>query len=346
LITSSWRSPSNIALVKYWGKKGLQLPANASISFTLQNCYTETSIHLKPKTNNESFQCSVFVDGELNTAFQPKVLKFFLKVEDQFPWLHEYTLEIHTSNTFPHSSGIASSASAFSALALCLADIHKQIHPQSEGLTINQISSIARLGSGSACRSVQGGMMVWGEHKDYQNSNDLFAVKHDEVDPIFTTYQDAILLVHKGEKTVSSTLGHSLIDNHPFAAERFAKADSNMLRLKNILREGDTKNFAELVESEALMLHAMMMTSDPNFILMKPNTLSIIEEIRSFREQTSIPACFTLDAGANVHLLYPEKFKPEVEDLIEDKLKGYCENDTYICDQVGQGPVQLNQKNA
>lgn len=288
----------------------------------------------------------MYVDNELNAAFTPKVLKFFLKIEKQFPWLHDYHIQIHTSNTFPHSSGIASSASAFSALALCLSHIHSQLSPDSEKLSLNDISSLARLGSGSACRSVAGGLMVWGEHPAFEGSSDLYAIQHSDVDAVFQSYKDAILLVHKGEKSVSSTLGHSLIDNHPFAERRFEKAESNMLKLKQILKEGDTAGFVDLVEAEALMLHAMMMSSDPNFILMKPNTLSIIETIRNFREQTGIPLCFTLDAGANVHLLYPDGYSSEVEGLIEDKLKGYCENDAYICDQVGQGPVQLNVKNA
>jgi diphosphomevalonate decarboxylase len=341
LIQSTWRSPSNIALVKYWGKKGLQIPANPSISFTLQNCYTETGVGLLDKTDNELFDCDIFVDGDLNLDFKPKVLKFFSKVQTQFPWLLEYKIKITTSNTFPHSSGIASSASAFSALSFCLASIDSKLNSDKPALSVNQISDLARLGSGSACRSVAGGLMVWGNHSDFGGSNDNFAIGLSDVHPVFTTFQDTILIVHEGEKEVSSTLGHSLIDNHPFASARFNRAASNMSKMKNILEQGNLPAFVDLVESEALMLHAMMMTSDPHFILMKPHTLSIIQEIKSFREQTGVQVCFTLDAGANVHLLYPFDTKVLVLELIEDKLKRYCENDAYICDHVGEGPVQL-----
>jgi diphosphomevalonate decarboxylase len=81
----------------------------------------------------------------------------------------------------------------------------------------------------------------------------------------------------------------------------------------------------------------MMMTSHPYFILMKPQTLSIIEEIWAFRKQTQIPVCFTLDAGANVHMLYPSEHKIAVDELINNKLTRYCQNSHYICDQIGTG---------
>ena len=85
----------------------------------------------------------------------------------------------------------------------------------------------------------------------------------------------------------------------------------------------------------------MMLTSDPSFILMKPNTLSIIEAIRKFRAHTEYPVCFTLDAGANVHVLYPEHIKTAVLEFIDRELKPYCSLGRYIIDRVGRGLKKL-----
>jgi len=125
--------------------------------------------------------------------------------------------------------------------------------------------------------------------------------------------------------------------NHPFAEHRFAQAHHNLSTIKSILETGDLDQFIKIVESEALTLHAMMMTSLPYFILMKPNTLEIINKIWKFRNDTKIPVCFTLDAGANVHVLYPENVRDSVLQFIKDELVGYCQNGNYICDTIGNG---------
>ena len=98
-----------------------------------------------------------------------------------------------------------------------------------------------------------------------------------------------------------------------------------------------SEQFINVVESEALTLHAMMMASNPYFILMKPNTLKIINKIWEFRKQTNLPICFTLDAGANVHILFPEKDKEKINDFITNELIQYCQNNSYICDAIGFG---------
>ena len=125
--------------------------------------------------------------------------------------------------------------------------------------------------------------------------------------------------------------------NHPYAERRFAQAHENLSQIKSILSSGNVEEFIKIVESEALTLHAMMMTSMPYFILMKPNTLEIINKIWKFRNETKIPVCFTLDAGANVHVLYPENVKQNVLQFIQDELVGYCQNGQYICDEIGNG---------
>lgn len=338
----TWSSPSNIALVKYWGKKEHQIPENPSISFTLDNCKTITTLSFVKK-NTDNFSFDIFLEGEKKDDFKPKIETFFKRIENYLPFLKAYHFTIETSNTFPHSSGIASSASGMSALALCLMSIEKALNPDmSEAHFIKKALFLARLGSGSACRSLEGDLVVWGKHKQIDGSSDLFGIKYPfHVHENFKNYNDAILLVDKGEKQVSSTLGHNLMHNHPFAQERFKQAHDNLSNLIKILKTGDLKNFIDLVESEALTLHAMMMTSMPYFILMKPNTLEIINKIWSYRQDTGIPVCFTLDAGANVHVLYPEKHTEKVNQFIKNELVVYCQNGHYICDKIGFGAKQL-----
>ena len=122
----TWESPSNIALVKYWGKKKNQIPENPSISFTLNNCKTITTLTFTKKEGTDNFEFDVFLDGEMKNDFKPKIQTFFKRIEVYLPFLKDYHFKIETSNTFPHSSGIASSASGMSALALCLMSIERQ----------------------------------------------------------------------------------------------------------------------------------------------------------------------------------------------------------------------------
>ncbi len=339
-----FKAPSNIALVKYWGKRTGQLPANPSISFTLDACATTTSItYSKLEKPYTKFSFELIFEGKPKEEFKQKIESFFERIETYLPFLKEYHFKIETSNSFPHSSGIASSASGMAALALCLLQMEKEMDPgMSEDFFNRKASFLARLGSGSACRSIQGNLIQWGEHKETKGSSDLFAIKYPyKVDSIFQNYHDTILLVDKGQKQVSSTVGHNLMHGHPFAEQRFAEAHKNLSSLKEVFATGDLKKFIQIVESEALTLHAMMMTSIPYFILMKPNTLKIIEKIWKFRASSKTHVCFTLDAGANVHVLYPENEKQKVYQFIKDELVAYCENGHYICDRIGFGAKKV-----
>ncbi|MGB0790331.1 MAG: diphosphomevalonate/mevalonate 3,5-bisphosphate decarboxylase family protein [Flavobacteriaceae bacterium] len=326
------RAPSNIALVKYWGKYDPQLPANPSISFTLSRAFTETLVFFEPSM---SPKINLKFEGKAKPSFIPKVQSFIDRIKDYCPYLSGYNLEIETSNSFPHSSGIASSASGMAALAMAICSLEANL--SGDKVDLKKASFLARLGSGSAARSIEGPLMSWGLHKDILGSSDLFATPFFEAHPIFNAYQDAILLVHKGVKSVSSTVGHNLMNNHPFAEQRFAQANENLARLLRVLRTGDLDDFIEIVELEALSLHAMMFSSTPSYILMQPGTLSIIQRIRTFRKETGIPVCFTLDAGANVHVLYPLENKEIVVDLIDNELSAFCEDGQYLLDECGLG---------
>lgn len=343
----AWRSPSNIALVKYWGKYAPQMPANPSLSFTLDNCNTKTTVTLRNRdTLKQSslgdFSFDFSFEGAPKPDFHPKILSFFERVAAYLPFLKQYHFSILSENTFPHSSGIASSASAMAALSLCLLELSGEFLDHSEAFKA-KASFLARLGSGSAARSIQGPLMQWGKTDSIPYSEDLIAIVFKEnIAVVFNSYQDTILLVDKGTKVVSSTQGHGLMENHPYAAARFNQAHKQIAALSQALKTGDIDTFIYIVEQEALTLHAMMLTSSPYFILMKPATLAIIEKVWAYRAATKIPLCFTLDAGANVHLLYPEKYKGEVLQFIENELVVYCENAQYICDIVGAGSVSVS----
>lgn len=339
-----WSAPSNIALVKYWGKKENQIPANPSISFTLNNCKTITELSFEKKAKpSDGFSFDLLFEGKPKEDFKPKIQKFFERISGYLPFLKEYHFTIDTQNTFPHSSGIASSASGMAALSMNLMSLERILNPEmTEEYFYQKASFLARLGSGSACRSIKGSVVAWGNSESISGSSDLFGVEFpNAIHQNFQNYQDTILLVDKGEKQVSSTVGHDLMHNHPFAERRFEQAHENLSKLKGVLENGNLEEFIKIVESEALTLHAMMMTSMPYFILMKPNTLEIINKIWKFRSETQIPVCFTLDAGANVHVLYPENVGETVLQFIKDELVVFCQNRQYICDVIGNGVEQL-----
>ena len=342
--SATFSAPSNIALVKYWGKKAHQIPANPSVSFTLDHCKTTTTLRFDKKTT-EGFSFDVFLEGVLEEDFKPKIEQFFKRIEIYLPFLSAYHFVIETSNTFPHSSGIASSASGMSALTLCLMQIEQQLNPNISKEFFNKKASfLARLGSGSACRSIEGDLIVWGTHANIEGSSDLVGIKYPyEVHQNFKNYRDTILLVDKGEKQVSSTVGHNLMHNHPFAEQRFQQAHSNMDALILIFKSGDLDAFISIVEREALTLHSMMMSSDPYFILMKPNTLEIINKIWTFRAKTGLHVCFTLDAGANVHVLFPQSEAIEIQEFIKTELAVHCQNGHFIEDMLGLGaqPIKI-----
>src|SRR5690606_29127329 len=265
-----WKAPSNIALVTYWGKGKDQIPANASISLTLDHCATTTSIEFERRRKRGGHSFELLFEGRPKEDFRPKILTFFQRIEPFLPFLGDYHFRIETSNSFPHSSGIASSASGMAALALCLMDIEGQLAPRGDRAYFDRKASfLARLGSGSAARSISGELVLWGRHPAYPQGSDLYGVEYPlGVDPIFKGYRDTILLVHQGQKQVSSSLGHQLMQGHPYAQSRFVQARENLERLGPVLVQGDLEGFIALVEGEALSLHAMMLASTPSFILM------------------------------------------------------------------------------
>lgn len=330
----SAKSPSNIAIVKYWGKHGNQLPNNPSISFTLSRCFTETHVSFN-ENGGDSYNMEFLFEGKDSPKFKEKIDKYLIDNQQYYGFLKGLDLKIESSNSFPHSSGIASSAASMSALVLCLLQIEKIVNQDVTPIDLRKASFLSRLASGSAARSVYPVMTLWGATPSVSDSSDEYAVPlADMVNPEFKTYHDSILIVSNKEKSVSSRVGHSLMNGHPLAEHRYETARQNTERLLKVLQDGDIQEFIKIAEAEALQLHDMMATSTPPYKLMESNTVKIIDLVRDFRHETGIPACFTLDAGPNVHLLYPDWCDAQVKGFIKDNLLQYCHDNQCIDDVV------------
>ena len=337
-----WSCPSNIALIKYWGKRSVQLPLNPSLSMTLKKARTMTRLEFDYHPNNHNPSVHFRFEGNDAPAFEDRIIKFIKSIDSHIPALAHTTLRIESENTFPHSSGIASSASSMGALAMCLVQMEEKIKgPLAPGKLLEKASIIARLGSGSASRSIYPNFVVWGATDDWVGSSDEYALPVTDYHEDYNQLRDTILIVESGQKKVSSSVGHSLMDTNPFSKSRIIQARQNLSTLKTVLTEGDWDGFIALIELEALTLHAMMMTGQPGYVLMLPGTLSIIEKVREFRNDTGCRIGFTLDAGANVHLLYASGDADKVNGFINAELVTFCEEGRMIMDQMGKGPAAL-----
>jgi len=329
-------APANIAWVKYWGKLKGQLPTNPSLSMTLQKSTTHMKAIVVPASE---LAVSVLFEGEERPSFARKIHGVLAKLSADLPVLAKTQWTLITENTFPHSAGIASSASSMAALGAILARFLAEL--SGEVATLEQASFLARLASGSACRSLYGGFVSWGETPALLGSSDLHATAL-KVHENFQHARDAILIVSKEEKEISSSQGHAQMGLHPYAEARYADARAQHTRLLDVLRSGDWTAAGEILEAEALTLHAMMMTSRPGFMLLRPQSLDIIRLVRLFRQDTQVPVYFTIDAGPNIHLIYPDAAAPKVEAFVRHELLPHTvEGKGVIWDEVSHQDLVL-----
>jgi diphosphomevalonate decarboxylase len=325
-----WRAPSNIALIKYWGKKHRQIPMNPSLSMTLEKCFTETQ--LLSSSHNE-FEVEFYLEGERQPEFEKKISKYIQDIDDLYPELQKRKYKIYSKNSFPHSAGIASSASGFAALSLCLLELSYSLKDEDiDASFFEKASFLARLGSGSACRSIQGSFNLWGELNERGSHKYSLDITED-VHSSFSKMKNAICIVDSAQKQISSRVGHSLMHGHPFKEARVQLAKDNAKIMIDALHSQDMLTFGTVLENEALTLHGLMLSSDPSFVLLKPNSLEIISKVRDFRKKSSENIFFTIDAGPNIHILYFET--PSVLEFIKKEISPYCENIIY--DQCGSG---------
>jgi diphosphomevalonate decarboxylase len=279
---------------------------NPSISLTLKKSFTEMEVELELA---DSFSLELFFENHRNLNFEKSLLARLKRIQNFDSLIGDQKIIIKTQNSFPHSSGIASSASSMSAVAFIL---QKLAQKKAQNFELQQVSEAARLLSGSAARSVYAGFVSWG---DITNEH---ASKVNDIHPEFLNLKNTILITDAREKKVSSTLGHSLMDDHPYASARYSQAKDNFKRLLLALKNGHWAQFQEIVISEALALHAMMMTSRQPFLLINAQSVSLIEKLLDFVKNKKIS--FTLDAGPNIHLLFHPIEQQNVDQfLIENK---------------------------
>jgi diphosphomevalonate decarboxylase len=284
-------APSNIALIKYWGKidPALRLPENPSISMNLDNLSTTTTVEF----NKDYKEDSVIFNGNKGSSAGDRIAEHLDRIRNLAGITSK--AKVATVNNFPTASGIASSASGFAALtvAACAA----------AGLELNEkkLSILARLGSGSACRSIPDGFCEWLDGKTSETSYAVSLYPPDYWDIV-----DVVTIVSNTEKGTSSSVGQKSAQSSRFFPARLANIKNKIENIKKYLADRDFDAFGELIETEALELHAIMLTSDPALIYWMPGTVQTMRCIRKWRAE-GLPAYFTIDAGANVHIIIEGK---------------------------------------
>jgi diphosphomevalonate decarboxylase len=289
---------ANIALVKYWGNidNTLRLPANSSLSVNLTTLTSTTTVAFEPALKADE----VWLDGLTLAAGQRQRVLDHLERVRALAGLR-VCARVVSRNSFASGAGLASSASGFAALTLAAT--------AAAGLLLSQpeLSALARLGSGSACRSVPGGFVVWHPALRHEDSYGTSMAP-----PEHWALADVIAIVTGEHKEVGSTPGHALADTSPLQAARVSSTPGRFKACESAVRERDFQRLAPVLEQEALTMHAVMLTCAPPLIYWAPTTLHLMQMVREWRHE-GLPVAFTIDAGPNVHCLCPQEAAKEVE---------------------------------
>lgn len=288
---------SNIAFIKYWGNRdeALRLPVNPSLSMNLAGLETRTTVAFDPALPADE----ILIDGQPAAGPAASRVSRHLDLVRARASL-TYRARVTSANNFPAGAGIASSASAFAALSLAAA--------AAAGLTLTEagLSALARRGSGSAARSIPAGFTAW---QMGAGEADSFAVSI--APPEHWDLADVVALLNTAPKATGSTEGHALAGTSPLQAARVAGASERLKHCQAALLARDFSAFAEVVEADSTLMHAVMMTSAPPLFYWEPLTLTVMRQVRAWRAG-GLPVCFTIDAGPNVHCLCPAGHAAEV----------------------------------
>lgn len=292
-LTASARATPNIAFIKYWGNRddSLRLPANPSISMNLDGLHTETTVTWSPELTVD--ELTINGQPEKGAALDRVVVHLNI-LRQRFPVITQYAA-IESSNNFPIGAGIASSAAAFAALTVAA------VAATGIELSEHELSTLARLGSGSAARSVPTGFVEWRAGDTHKESYaESFAP------PDYWDIVDVIAVVSREHKEVGSTAGHRSAATSDLQAARVAGAGERFAVCKQAILDRDFAVFAEVVERDSNLMHAVMMTSRPPLFYWLPPTLMIMEQVCHWRAD-GLQVCYTLDAGPNVHCICVRK---------------------------------------
>lgn len=291
---------SNIAFIKYWGKvsQALRLPLNGSISMNLSNLETKTTVefsHLYKKHD-------ITIDGEKKENEVERVIAHL----DRIRLLAKSPpfAKVVSKNNFPSSSGLSSSASGFAALTLAAATALRL------NLSEKELSIQARLGSGSACRSIPGGFVEWlnGDKSEKSYAYSIFPASYWQI-------VDIVAIVSNLKKSVPTSLSQIYALKSPFMQKRLALINEKINRIKNAIKNKNFPEFGELVEAECLELHSVIMTQTPSFIYFLPKTLSLLHQVRNWRSR-GLMVYFTVNTGHDVHLICQRKDQDKVQKAV------------------------------
>jgi diphosphomevalonate decarboxylase len=297
------KAPANIAFIKYWGKKDekLRLPANSSISMNLSNAFTITSVEFNSRLTSDE----LIINGSISSGDEIRRVSNHLNLIRNLSKIKDFA-RVESKNNFPKGSGIASSASGFAALTVAATG--------ATGLQLSEkeLSILARLGSGSACRSVPDGFVEWkyGETSEESYADSLFA-------PDYWKICDLIAIVGENSKKVSSTEGHAIAETSPFYKTRITGMEDKIREIKSAMKARDFTKFGEILEAEAINMHAVMMTSDPPLYYWLPETLKVMAQVVELRSG-GLACYFTIDAGPNVHIICNEADADKIKSKLSE----------------------------
>jgi diphosphomevalonate decarboxylase len=291
----------NIAFIKYWGNRDqtLRLPSNGSISMTLSGLETETSVYFDPTSKEDSFILNEQKAFPTDTARVSSFLDHIRQISGV-----TYFAEIKSRSNFPISAGLASSASAFAALALAAS------HAAGLDLGGKDLSRIARIGSGSASRSIFGGFVEW-----YVGTNHEDSYAEMIEDAGYWDLNDVIAVVESSKKHTGSSQGHAIADSSPFQNARITDAPRRLDDCREAILSKDFERLAMIAEQDSNMMHAVMMTSSPPLMYWAKETLSIMHAISNWRRE-GIEVFYTIDAGSNVHCICTSASHSAVEERL------------------------------
>jgi len=298
----------NIAFIKYWGNRDdtLRLPMNSSFSMNLDALSTTTSVEFRKELKHDA----LVIDGQDASSQALQRVSAFLDIIRAQMQEKDLKAIIISDNNFPMGAGIASSASAFAALAAAAA--------KAAGLDLDEasLSRLARRGSGSACRSVPNGFVEWQAGTSDADSY-AFSIAPAE----HWQLVDLIAVVSHAHKEVGSSAGHALAATSPLQDTRVADCPRRLQICRQAILEKDFLAFAEIVELDSNLMHAVMMTSSPPILYWEPGTVAIMKKVIEWRSQ-GLQVCYTLDAGPNVHVLCLAQDASQLEKLLQEAIPG------------------------
>ncbi|MEP6985221.1 MAG: diphosphomevalonate decarboxylase [Chloroflexota bacterium] len=297
------RAHANIAFIKYWGNRNedLRLPENSSLSMNLDGLFTETTVIW----DDTQLVDQLILNGQSQEG-QPflRVAKHLKELRQYVPSLPQHATVI-SRNNFPMGAGIASSASSFAALTVAAIG--------AAGITLpeHELSSLARLGSGSASRSIPTGFAEWHQGEDHESSYAESIASPDHWDLV-----DVIVVVSDSHKKVGSTEGHQSAHTSDLQPGRLMHVNERLEVCKSALLNRDFLTFAEVVEEDSNLMHSVMMTSRPPLFYWQPASIGVMQEVKHWRKE-GLQVCYTLDAGPNVHCICIRKDVPQVIDRLK-----------------------------